>query len=465
MRASSLFISILLSTVCLAGDYEWIDFYTGSLTNEETYIWTWDFAPGLEPGPVEDTGYIPGTAAIEVVWQKNTGTESISYGVYIGDRGFDIEDIVPDSVYFKLKAPEGIQDGDRLNVWLYDPRNSTWDNALKFELDDALAVLQDKQWHQFSVCLGDFWEYKDPIDYTNIIAVSIERPTEDDDSEHPLMYIDHVWVGDPMVPIRMTIFDGKKVSGGIEFTAWGFENNELQIAESEGATDSTSALVWETSNGEGWQGQQFKFPPQNMTHCWDTDTLNLMVKAPADINALSLGFYDKDGNAVWFPADAETFGFDGEWKHLSIPLSKFELYWESFDYSAVTEFRLENGYENQTIAERLLFDQIYTSNTGGGLTGVAKKAPEVVSTFALEPNYPNPFNPATTISFELAKNTMAILSIYNVRGEKVAELVSENLPAGSFTYNWEAGDKPSGTYFYKLETDEFSQTRKMLLIR
>ncbi|MBN1481008.1 T9SS type A sorting domain-containing protein [candidate division KSB1 bacterium] len=463
MRLFKIFFLVIMSTVSLAGDYEWIDFYTGGLTNEGTYIWTWDFVQ--EPGPVEDTGYIPGTAAIEVVWEKNAGTENMSYGVYIGDIGFDIEDIVPDSVYFKLRAPEGIQDGDRLNVWLYDPRNSTWDNALLFELEESLAVLQDKQWHQFSVGLSDFWEYKDPIDYTNIIAVSIERPTEDDDSEFPMMYIDHVWVGDPMVPVRITIFDGKKVSGGIEFAAWGFENNELQIADGEGATDSTSALVWETSNGEGWQGQQFKFPPQNFTHCWETDTLNLLVKAPAGINALSLGFYDKDGNAVWFPADAETFGFDGEWKHLSIPLNKFELYWDSFDYANVTEFRLENGYENQQIPERLLFDQIYTSNTGGGLTRVQNKAPQIAASFELEQNYPNPFNPTTTIAFELGKTSMATLAVYNVIGEKVTELVSENLPAGRHTFQWDAGDMPSGTYFYKLVTEAFSQTRKMLLIR
>jgi hypothetical protein len=447
----------------IAGEYENIDFYTGGLVQEGSYIWTWDFVQ--EPTPVANTGYIPGTAAIEVIWQKNEGTENMSYGVYIGDVGFDIEDIIPDSIYFKLKAPDGIQDGDRLNVWLYDPRNTSWDNALLFELEEFITVLQDGQWHQFSIALGDFWEYKEAIDYSNIIAVSIERPTEDDDSEKPLMYIDHVWVGDPQVPVRMTVFDGNVLGGGITFDAWGFNDNTLQIADGEGATDSTSALVWESSNGEGWQGQQFKFPPQNFTHCWDTDTLNLMVKAPAGINALSLGFYDKDGNAVWFAADAATFGFDGDWKHLSIPLNRFELYWESFDYSAVTEFRLENGFENQTIAERVLFDQIYTSNTGGGLTGVQEKTPHPVSTFELEQNYPNPFNPTTTISFQLAKSTKATLSIYNIRGEKVSELISENLSAGTHSVQWDAGNNPSGTYFYKLETEDFTKTHKMLLIR
>jgi hypothetical protein len=280
------------------------------------------------------------------------------------------------------------------------------------------------------------------------------------------MYIDHVWVGDPKVPVRMAIFDGKKVSNGIAYDAWGFNDNSLQIADGEGSTDSTHAIVWESSNGDGWQGQQYKFDPQDLRYSWTTDTLNLNVKAPAGINALSLGFYDKDGNAVWFAVDSEKFGFDGDWKHLSIALQDFQLYWDKFDTSNVTEFRLENGYENQQITERLLFDQIYTSDSGGGLTSVKKNAPiAAISTFALEQNYPNPFNPVTTITFELGKSTMATLSIFNLKGEKVAEPVSGNLPAGRHTYHWEAGHMPSGTYFYKMETDTFMKTRKMLLIR
>ncbi|RPH90690.1 MAG: T9SS C-terminal target domain-containing protein [Calditrichaeota bacterium] len=105
-------------------------------------------------------------------------------------------DILPDSVYFKLKAPDGVGASDRLQVWLYDPRNSNWDNAIYYELND-LQILQDKQWHQFSVSLWDFKVNVAEPDYTNIIAISIERPIADENSEFPLMYIDHVWIGLP----------------------------------------------------------------------------------------------------------------------------------------------------------------------------------------------------------------------------------------------------------------------------
>jgi len=98
---------------------------------------------------------------------------------------------------------------------------------------------------------------------------------------------------------------------------------------------------------------------------------------------------------------------------------------------------------------------------------------EVPQTYALYQNYPNPFNPATTIEFALPKAGLVILTIYNVAGEKVATLVSENLAAGNHKYRWDARGMASGVYFYRLEAGSpstgsgqgFVQTKKMLLIR
>jgi hypothetical protein len=84
----------------------------------------------------------------------------------------------------------------------------------------------------------------------------------------------------------------------------------------------------------------------------------------------------------------------------------------------------------------------------------------------LSQNYPNPFNPATTIEFALAKSGWVTLKIYNILGEEVAELVSENLSVGSYKYNWDARGLASGVYYYRLKTGQgFVQTKKMLLIR
>ena len=86
-------------------------------------------------------------------------------------------------------------------------------------------------------------------------------------------------------------------------------------------------------------------------------------------------------------------------------------------------------------------------------------------------NYPNPFNPSTTISLSLtAEDTEnAELVIYNLKGQKVRTLINEQLPAGSYTIEWdgknEKGEISSGIYFYKLKAGDKTFTRKMLLIK
>jgi hypothetical protein len=94
-----------------------------------------------------------------------------------------------------------------------------------------------------------------------------------------------------------------------------------------------------------------------------------------------------------------------------------------------------------------------------------QQAGGIPKTYALHQNYPNPFNPSTTIEFVLPKAGLVTLTVYNVAGEKVTTLVSENLAAGSYKYQWETRGLASGVYLYKLETKGFVQAKKMLLIR
>ena len=85
--------------------------------------------------------------------------------------------------------------------------------------------------------------------------------------------------------------------------------------------------------------------------------------------------------------------------------------------------------------------------------------------YNLHQNYPNPFNPSTTIEFALPAPGFVSLSIFNILGEKVATLVSENLTAGSYKYHWNAKGLTSGVYLYKLEAGNNIIVRKMILLR
>jgi len=85
--------------------------------------------------------------------------------------------------------------------------------------------------------------------------------------------------------------------------------------------------------------------------------------------------------------------------------------------------------------------------------------------FVLNQNYPNPFNPSTRISFFVPSESFVTLKVYDFLGREVKTLVSENKSTGSYDVVFNATDIPSGTYFYHLSTDSYSETKKMLLIK
>ena len=90
---------------------------------------------------------------------------------------------------------------------------------------------------------------------------------------------------------------------------------------------------------------------------------------------------------------------------------------------------------------------------------------QIPKEFALEQNYPNPFNPTTTIRYSLAKDEFVTLEVYDILGARVAQIVNQQQKAGNYTVEFNASKLSSGVYFYKINTRDFSNTRKMLLIK
>jgi len=92
------------------------------------------------------------------------------------------------------------------------------------------------------------------------------------------------------------------------------------------------------------------------------------------------------------------------------------------------------------------------------------------STFALDQNYPNPFNPTTQIAFDLPTKSHVTLTVYNVLGQRVVTLVDEKLAAGKYVADWNGRSSggtevASGIYFYRIHTERFVQTKKMVLLK
>lgn len=85
--------------------------------------------------------------------------------------------------------------------------------------------------------------------------------------------------------------------------------------------------------------------------------------------------------------------------------------------------------------------------------------------YSLEQNYPNPFNPTTTIKFGLPESAKVVLEVYNVVGERVSTLVNVEMEAGYHQVNFNANNMASGMYIYRIKSNEFIQTKKLLLLK
>ena len=90
---------------------------------------------------------------------------------------------------------------------------------------------------------------------------------------------------------------------------------------------------------------------------------------------------------------------------------------------------------------------------------------EIPSGYKLMQNFPNPFNPETDINYSIPVTGFVSLKVFDLKGREVAVIVNEVKPAGNYIAGFNASGLPSGTYFYKMETDNFNFTRKMLLIK
>jgi len=85
--------------------------------------------------------------------------------------------------------------------------------------------------------------------------------------------------------------------------------------------------------------------------------------------------------------------------------------------------------------------------------------------FKLYDNYPNPFNPSTSIRYSIPEGSFASIKIYNSLGSEVATLVNETKPAGTYEVEFNASDLSSGIYYYTLQAGSFSETKKMILLK
>ena len=91
--------------------------------------------------------------------------------------------------------------------------------------------------------------------------------------------------------------------------------------------------------------------------------------------------------------------------------------------------------------------------------------PQLILSYRLDPAYPNPFNPTTTIGLAIPYTTFVTVKIYDIAGREIITLMNGDLVAGQHTMTWDGSEQSSGVYFVHLKSDDFTQTRKIMLMK
>ena len=98
-------------------------------------------------------------------------------------------------------------------------------------------------------------------------------------------------------------------------------------------------------------------------------------------------------------------------------------------------------------------------------TTIVENEKELPTSFELSQNYPNPFNPTTTISFSISSSAFTSLKVYDILGNEVETLVNEEKPAGTYELQFDASNLSSGVYLYRLSAGNFTEMKKMVLMK
>lgn len=139
-------------------------------------------------------------------------------------------------------------------------------------------------------------------------------------------------------------------------------------------------------------------------------------------------------------------------------------YWhESYPGSTPNYIALDNqnriyltGYNNSSQLLLIKYNDVI---------GISIVSNEISQFFSLSQNYPNPFNPVSRIRFRIPKDSFTKLIIYNALGKEISILINQNLKAGEYIVGFDGSALTNGVYFYKLTAEEFSETKKMVIIK
>lgn len=169
-------------------------------------------------------------------------------------------------------------------------------------------------------------------------------------------------------------------------------------------------------------------------------------------------FLTESGKA-WAVGDKGRIAFSNDWGYTWVPQ-------ESGVDAELWEVFFINDNEGWIVGGGIGKPGVILHTTNGGITSSSDPDHDILpDQFVLSQNRPNPFNPFTTIEFTLPRPEYTILKIYNILGAEVATLVSDQMTAGQHRYTFDGTNVASGVYYYRVTAGEFTDVKKMILLR
>ena len=195
--------------------------------------------------------------------------------------------------------------------------------------------------------------------------------------------------------------------------------------------------------------------PQNLSvtesSVGEHPSLSWTANTEADLKEYNIYREDTYYMGVWHKIGTETSS-----PHIDTGVSTSHHHGDDIYYkiTAIDNGNNESNYSNEEWIEARIEKII------NGEENIA-----TIKEYALNSNYPNPFNPTTQISYQIPENGFINLIVYNALGQQVAELVNQHQSIGKYSVKFNASNLPSGVYIYRLHAGEFSSTEKMILTK
>ena len=250
-------------------------------------------------------------------------------------------------------------------------------------------------------------------------------------------------------------------SGGWNTTGTKYTSAPYSFTDSPGgnysSNSNTSLTLNNPVNLNGYLGAILEFQTQwDIEDNWDYAQVLISTNNGSSWGPLE-GQYTNPGTGSFQPSGEPLFdGTQLSWVKETIDISDYINEEIKLRFTLVSDGSVqEDGIYIDDI-NLIVFEEA-TTNEEDLAVGV--------STYSLEQNYPNPFNPATKIEYKIQEAGLVLLRVYNVLGKEVATLVNEEKAIGNHNVTFDAGNLPSGIYFYTIKAGKFTNTKKMILLK